>query len=64
MKKSHEWPICLLEYHLTPIRHQGVTNSSIRLMQQRTLRVMLPVRQQKTNQENYDRSVSSRSRAT
>ena len=55
MKKSHEWPICLLEYHLTPIRHQGVTNSPIRLMQQRTLRGILPVRQQETNQENYDR---------
>ena len=54
MRKSHEWPICLLEYHLTPIRHQGVTNSAMQLMKQRTLRGILPVRQQETNQENYD----------
>ena len=26
MKKSMEWPICLLEYLMTPIRHQGVDN--------------------------------------
>ena len=55
MRKSHEWSICLLEYHLTPIRHQGQGNSPMRLMQQRTLRGILPVRQQETNQENYER---------
>ena len=55
MKKSHEWSICLLEYHLTPIRHQGQRNSPMRLMQQRTLRGILPTRQQETNQVNYDR---------
>ena len=38
MRKSHEWPICLLEYHLTPIRHQGVTSSPMKLMQQKTIR--------------------------
>ena len=55
MRKSHEWPIFLLEYHLTPIRHQGVTSSPMKLMQQRTIRGILPVKQQETNQENYDR---------
>ena len=55
MRKSHEWSICLLEYHLTPIRHQCQCNSPIRLMQQRTLRGILPARQQETKQENYER---------
>ena len=55
MRKSHEWSICLLEYYLTPIRHQGQGNSPMKLMQQRTLRGILPVRQQETNQENYER---------
>ena len=55
MRKSHEWPICLLEYHLTAIRHQGVNSSPMKLMQQRTIRGILPVRQQETSQENYER---------
>ena len=44
MRKSHEWSICLLEYHLTPIRHQGAKSSPMRLMQQRTIRGILPTR--------------------
>ena len=55
MRKSHEWSVCLLEYHLTPIRHQGQDNSPMKLMQHRTLWGILPVRQQETNQVNYER---------
>ena len=55
MRKSHEWSICLLEYHLTPIRHQGGDCSPMKLMQQRTIRGILPTRQQETNLTNYDR---------
>ena len=55
MRKSHEWSICLLEYHMTPIRHQGAEGSPMRLMQQRTIRGILPTRQQETNQSNYDK---------
>ena len=55
MRKSKEWSICLLEYHMTPIRHQGAESSPIRLMQQRTIRGILPIRQQETNQCNYEK---------
>ena len=40
---------------MTPIRHQGAESSPIRLMQQRTIRGILPVRQQETNQCNYEK---------
>ena len=33
MRKSHEWSICLLEYHMTPIRYQGTESSPMKLMQ-------------------------------
>ena len=55
MRKSYEWSICLLEYHMTPIRHQGTESSPMRLMQQRTIRGILPTRQQETNQSNYEK---------
>ena len=55
MRKSHEWSICLLEYHMTPIRHQGAESSPMRLMQQRTIRGILPTRQQETNHSNYEK---------
>ena len=55
MKRSVEWPICLLEYLMTPIRHQGVDNSPLKLMQKRTIRGLPPVRQQETNIEDYER---------
>ena len=58
MKRIVEWPICLLElleYLLTPIRHQGVENSPLKLMQKRTIRGLLPVGQMETNSENYER---------
>ena len=45
----------LLEYHMTPIRHQGAESSPMRLMQQRTIRGILPTRQQETNQCNYEK---------
>ena len=54
MKRSVEWPICLLEYLMTPIRHQGVDNSPLKLMQKRTIRGLLPVRQQETNIQDYE----------
>ena len=53
-KRSVEWPICLLEYLMTPIRHQGVDNSPLKLMQKRTIRGLLPVRQQETNVQDYE----------
>ena len=54
MKRSVEWPICLLEYLMTPIRHQGIDNSPLKLMQKRTVRGLLPVRQQETNVQDYE----------
>ena len=54
MKRSVEWPICLLEYLMTPIRHQGVNNSPLKLMHKRTIRGLLPVRQQETNVQDYE----------
>ena len=55
MKRSVEWPTCLLEYLMTPIRHQGVDNSPLKLMQKRTIRGLLPVRQQESNLDDYER---------
>ena len=55
MKRSVEWPICLLEYLMTPIRHQGVDKSPLKLMQERTIRGLLPVRQQESNLDDYER---------
>ena len=40
---------------MTPIRHQGAESSPLRLMQQRTIRGILPTRQQETNQSNYEK---------
>ena len=37
MKRSTERPICLFEYLMTPIRHQGVDSSPLQLMQRRNL---------------------------
>ena len=53
MKRSAEWPICLLEYLMTPIRHQGVDSSPLKLMQRRTIRGLLPVKQQESNLDDY-----------
>ena len=55
MKRSTEWPICLLEYLMTPIRHQGVDSSPLKLMQRRTIRGRLPVKQQESNLDDYVR---------
>ena len=55
MKRSMEWPICLLEYLMTPIRHQGVDSSPLKLMQRRTIRGLLPVKQQESNLDDYVR---------
>ena len=55
MKRSAEWPTCLLEYLMTPIRHQGVDNSPLKLMQRRTITGILPIRQQETNLDDYNR---------
>ena len=40
---------------MTPIRHQGTESSPMKLMQQSTIRGILPARQQETNQSNYDK---------
>ena len=56
MKRSVEWPICLLEYLITPIRYQGVDNSPLKLMQKRTIRGLLPVKQQESNLDDYERN--------
>ena len=55
MKKSNEWPVCLLEYHLTPIRLQGQDMSPIKLMQKRTIRGILITKQSETDSQDYDR---------
>ena len=55
MKRSAEWPICLLEYLMTTIRHQGVDNSPLNLMQKRTVRGILHLRQQESNLDDYNR---------
>ena len=55
MKRSAEWPICLLEYLMTPIRHQWVDSSPLKLMQRRTIRGLLPVKQQESNLDDYIR---------
>ena len=55
MKRSAEWPICLLEYLMTPIRYQGVDSSPLKLMQRRTIRGLLPVKQQESNLDDYIR---------
>ena len=55
MKRSAEWPIFLLEYLMTPIRHQGVDSSPLKLMQRRTIRGLLPVKQQESNLDDYVR---------
>ena len=55
MKRTAEWPICLLEYLMTPIRHQGVDSSPLKLMQRRTIRGLLPVKQQESNLDDYVR---------
>ena len=40
---------------MTPIRHQGVDSLPLKLMQKRTIRGLLPVRQRETNMEDYER---------
>ena len=53
MRKSEgdHWEIALLEYLLTPIRHQG-DRSPLILMQSRTVRGILPVRKEKSNSQD------------
>ena len=40
---------------MTPIRHQGVDSSPLKLMQRRTIRGLLPVKQQESNLDEYVR---------
>ena len=46
---------------MTPIRHQGLNNSPIKLMQKRTVRGLLPVKQRESNQDDYERYQARRS---
>ena len=60
MRKTKEWQMALLEYLMTPIRHQGSHSSPLQLMKKRTIRGILPVRQQGTCSSDYDRKVLRR----
>ena len=60
MRKTKEWQMALLEYLMTPIRHQGSHSSPLQLMKKRTIRGILPVRQQGTCSNDYDRKVLRR----
>ena len=40
---------------MTPIRHRGVDSSPLKLMQRRTIRGLLPVKQQESNLDDYVR---------
>ena len=53
MRKSEgdHWEIALLEYLMTPIRHQG-DRSPLILMQSRTVRGILPVRKEESNPQD------------
>ena len=58
MRKTEEWQMALLEYLMTPIRLQGIHSSPLQLMKKRTIRGILPVRQQTTCTEYYERKQS------
>ena len=60
MRKTQEWQMALLEYLMTPIRLQGVHSSPLQLMKKRTIRGILPVRQQSTCTDDYERKESRR----
>ena len=52
--------MALLEYLMTPIRLQGTQSSPLQLMKKRTIRGILPVRQQGTCSSDYERKLSRR----
>ena len=52
--------MALLEYLMIPIRLQGSHNSPLQLMKRRTIRGILPVRQQGTCSSDYERKLSRR----
>ena len=60
MRKTEEWQLALLEYLMTPIRLQGIHSSPLQLMKKRTIRGILPVRQQGTCSSDYERKLSRR----
>ena len=60
MRKTEEWQMALLEYLMTPIRLQGTQSSPLQLMKKRTIRGILPVRQQGTCSSDYERRLSRR----
>ena len=60
MRKTEEWQLALLEYLMTPIRLQGIQSSPLQLMKKRTIRGILPVRQQGTYSSDYERKLSRR----
>ena len=60
MRKTKEWQMALLEYLMTPTRLQGIHSSPLQLMKKRTIRGILPVRQQGTCSNDYERKVCRR----
>ena len=60
MRKAEEWQMALLEYLMTPIRLQGTQSSPLEVMKKRTIRGILPVRQQGTCSNDYERKLSRR----
>ena len=60
MRKTEEWQLALLEYLMTPIRLQGTHSSPLQLMKKRTIRGILPVRQQGTCSSDYERKLLRR----
>ena len=59
-KVQVQFQMVLLEYLMTPIRLQGIHSSPLQLMKKRTIRGILPVRQQTTCTEYYERKQSMR----
>ena len=60
MRKTVEWQMTLLECLMTPIRLQGTHSSPLQLIKKRTIRGILPVRQQGTCSNDYERKLSRR----
>ena len=60
MRKTEEWQMALLDYLMTPIRLQGIHSSPLQLMKKRTVRGFLPIRQQSTCSDDYERKQSRR----
>ena len=60
MRKTDEWQMALLEYLMILIRLQGIHSSPLQLIKKRTIRGILPVRQQSTYSDDYERKQARR----